>query len=273
MARSTEPLKATAVKLDPRGGRPREKAMTYIEGLDRMLNGGIPIGNTSLLAGTVGSGKTTLAMEFLINGAKNGETTCYISVTEPSSKMLENLRTYGFFDDSLVTEGKLTIFDLGIINDRLGVERLDGSYSSKDMEALLGAFEDIVDELQATRLVIDSITAVCYQLPDRGSIRNFIFRLGQFLSTFGCTTLLISETVVDATTQTYSIFGVEEAVADGVILMGNVQRQGDLLRTMQIIKMRGAKHSRARHLVELTPIGLSVVPLLKWGQETGTMFS
>ena len=55
--------------------------------------------------------------------------------------------------------------------------------------------------------------------------------------------------------------------------MGNVQRQGDLLRTMQIIKMRGAKHSRARHLVELTPIGLSVVPLLKWGQETGTMFS
>ncbi|MEE3208045.1 MAG: ATPase domain-containing protein, partial [Candidatus Thermoplasmatota archaeon] len=80
-------MKPTAVKLDPRGGRPREKSKTYIEGMDRMLNGGIPIGNTSLLAGTVGSGKTTLAMEFLINGAKNGETACYISVTEPSSKM------------------------------------------------------------------------------------------------------------------------------------------------------------------------------------------
>ena len=133
------------ITLDPRGGRPRDKCVTYIEGIDRILNGGIPIGNITLLAGTVGSGKTTLAMEFLINGAKAGETCCYISVTEPSSKMLSNLQTYGFFDDALVKEGKLNIFDLTVINDRLGVERLDGTYTAKDMEALLGAFEDIVD--------------------------------------------------------------------------------------------------------------------------------
>jgi len=261
------------ISLDPRGGRPREKCVTGIEGIDRILNGGIPVGNIVLLAGTVGSGKTTLAMEFLINGAKNGETCCYISVTEPSSKMLSNLQTYGFFDDSLVKEGKLNIFDLTVINDRLGVERLDGTYTAKDMEALLGAFEDIVDELGVTRLVIDSITAVCYQLPDKGSIRNFIFRLSQFLSTFGCTTMLISETIVDSNVQTYSIFGVEEAVADGVFLMGNIVRQGDLLRSLQVIKMRGAKHSRARHLIELTPVGLAVIPLLKWGQDGGQAFT
>ena len=117
------------ISLDPRGGRPREKCITHIEGIDRILNGGIPVGNIVLLAGTVGSGKTTLAMEFLINGDKNGETCCYISVTEPSSKMLSNLQTYGFFDDSLVKEGKLNIFDLTVINDRLGVERLDGTLS------------------------------------------------------------------------------------------------------------------------------------------------
>ena len=113
------------ISLDPRGGRPREKCVTYIEGIDRILNGGLPIGNIVLLAGTVGSGKTTLAMEYLINGAKNGETCCYISVTEPSSKMLSNLQTYGFFDDALVKDGRLNIFDLTVINDRLGVERLD----------------------------------------------------------------------------------------------------------------------------------------------------
>jgi len=95
------------ISLDPRGGRPRDKCETHIEGIDRILNGGLPIGNIVLLAGTVGSGKTTLAMEFLINGAKAGETCCYISVTEPSSKMLSNLQTYGFFDESLVKEGKL----------------------------------------------------------------------------------------------------------------------------------------------------------------------
>ena len=187
--------------------------------------------------------------------------------------MLSNLQTFGFFDESLVTAVKLNIFDLTVINDRLGVERLDGTYTAKDMEALLGAFEDIVDELGVTRLVVDSITAVCYQLPDKGSIRNFIFRLSQFLSTFGCTTMLISETVVDSNVQTYSIFGVEEAVADGVVLMGNIVRQGDLLRSLQVVKMRGTKHSRARHLIELTPVGLAVVPLLKWGQDGGQAFT
>ena len=103
---------AKPIALDPRGGRPRDKCVTHIEGIDRILNGGVPIGNIVLLAGTVGSGKTTLAMEFLINGAKAGETCCYISVTEPSSKMLSNLQTYGFFDEALVKEGKLNIFDL-----------------------------------------------------------------------------------------------------------------------------------------------------------------
>ena len=250
---------------DPRGGRPREKCLTGVSGLDRILNGGIPLGNTVLLSGTVGSGKTTLAMEFLINGAKAGETTCFISVTEPSSKLLENLRTYGFFDDKLVNEGKLNIFDLTVINDRLGVENRE--YSPQDMDALLGAFEDIVDELSATRLVIDSITAICYQLANKAAIRNFIFRLGQFLSTFGCTTCLISETVVEAQTQTYSVFGVEEAVVDGIVLLGNITRMGDLLRSLQVVKMRGTKHSRSRHVVELTPIGLAVTPLLKWGSE------
>ena len=66
------------LEIDPRGGTPREKCETKITGLDTILNGGLPLGNTVLLAGTVGSGKTTMAMEFLINGAKRGETTCFI---------------------------------------------------------------------------------------------------------------------------------------------------------------------------------------------------
>ena len=66
---------------------------------------------------------------------------------------------------------------------------------------------------------------------------------------------------------------LESLVADGVILMGNIIRQGDLLRSLQVVKMRGAKHSRARHLIELTPVGLAVVPLLKWGQDGGQAFT
>jgi len=46
-----------------------------------------------------------------------------------------------------------------------------------------------------------------------------------------------------------------------------------LLRSLQVVKMRGTKHSRARHLIELTPVGLAVVPLLKWGQDGGQAFT
>jgi len=72
--------------------------------------------------------------------------------------------------------------------------------------------------------------------------------------------------------QKYSVFGVEEAVADGIILLGNINRKGDLLRSLQVVKMRGTKHSRSRHVVELTPMGLSIVPLLKWGSEDNQRF-
>ena len=237
-----------------------------IEGIDNILNGGIPLGNTVLCTGTVGTGKTTLGMEFLVRGAKMGENCAFITVTEPSAKLIENMRTYDFFDDSLIKEGKLHIFDLHVIYDHLGLDW--GEYEIRDMDVLLGAFEDIVDELSITRLVIDSITAIALQLNNRASIRKFIFDMGTFLSTFGCTTLLISETVVEAGVEKYSVFGVEEAISDGIMLLGNINRKGDLLRTVQVVKMRGTRHSRAKHVSDLTPDGMAVIPLLKWGSET-----
>ena len=213
----------------------------------------------------MGTGKTTLGMEFLVRGSLKGENTAFISVTEPSAKMLENMRPYNFFNDKLISQNKLHIFDLQVIYDRLGLERLE--YDVDDLDILLGAFEDIVDELHITRLVIDSVTAICFQLQNKASIRKFLFNLGQFLSTFGCTTFLISETMVEGGFQRYSVFGVEEAIVDGIILLGNIYRKGDLLRTLQVVKMRGTKHSRATYVTDLTPDGFDFVPLLKWGSE------
>jgi len=61
------------------------------------------------------------------------------------------------------------------------------------------------------------------------------------------------------------MFMVEEALSDGIILMGNMERRGDLLRTLQVIKMRGTMHSRAKYVLDLTPAGVLLVPLLKGG--------
>ena len=194
--------------------------------------------------------KAISAIEFLINGAKNGETGCYICVTEPSSKILSNLQTYDSFDDSLVKEGKLNIFDLTVINDRLGLDETS-TYTTKDMEDLLGAFEDIVDELGTALLVIESITAICHHLPDEESIRYFIFRLSQLFKTTlfpKSHLMLILESGVDSSAQIYSIFAVPEPDADEIYDMGNVVvgGEGDLLRSLQIVSGDVARNTLLR---------------------------
>ncbi len=241
----------------------RDQLITGIEELDNILNGGIPQGNVVLLTGTCGTGKTTISMEFLVKGALRGENAAFISVTEPSVKLLENMRTYEFFDETLIDESKLFLLDLSVVYRKMGL--LTEDHSIEDIDSLLAAFNNVVRALDIKRVVIDSITAICNRLKEKSRIRDFIFNLAKSLTNQGATTILISE--IGASASDYSVYGVEEAVADGIILLGNMERRGDLIRTMQVVKMRGTSHSRAKYVMDLTPDGMHMVPLLKWGTE------
>ena len=77
--------------------------------------------------------------------------------------------------------------------------------------------------------------------------------------------MLISEITSATENAHWSSFGVEEAIADGIIVMGDVERMGHLLRFLQVVKMRGTPHSRAKHSIELTQLGVMLTPMLKWG--------
>ncbi len=249
----------------------RLRCKTGIEGLDNILNGGIPVGNSVLVSGACGSGKTTLCMEYLVNGAKLGDTCIFLSVTEPISKLMDNLKSFEFFDTDLIKEGKLTLFDLGAIYERLGIERK--GYVITEVDPLVNAIEDIVKKLKAKRLVIDSITAICHQLETRARIRDLIFNLGRVLSPLQCTTLMTSEVQPSGSWGgmpgvMYSVYGVEEAIADGIILLGTIERKGYMLRTLHVVKMRGTTHSLAKYILDLTPGGIVLIPLLKWGAES-----
>ncbi|MGB2825228.1 MAG: ATPase domain-containing protein, partial [Thermoplasmata archaeon] len=90
----------------------RDRCGTGIDGFDTVLYGGIPRANTVLLTGSCGTGKTSLALEFLIHGASKGENSLFISVTENSEKMLANIIPYNFFEESLIKSGKLVFVDL-----------------------------------------------------------------------------------------------------------------------------------------------------------------
>lgn len=246
-------------------GRLRGRCATGIEGLDDILGGGIPKGNLVLVAGTVGTGKTTLTLEYLVRGAERGERSIFLSMTEATPKLIQNLSSFEFFQSKLLENGSLVLVDVPSIYEKLGLNR--DEMSAEEVDLLLRTIRDLVAELGAKRLVLDSVTGVSYRIRKEERIREFILRLGQAMNELDCTTLLVSE--IGPTPGRYSLSGVEEAIVDGVILLGNTSRQGDLLRVIQVIKMRGTPHSRAQYVIELTPIGLLMAPHLKGGRHEG----
>ena len=237
------------------------RCLTGIEGLDNILNGGIPRGNTVLVTGSCGTGKTTLSLEFLVHGCENDEVSLYISVTEASEKLFKNMIPYTFLTDKILKSKKMIAVDLPDVYIKLGLNKLE--FSMDEIDILIHSIVSLVRDLNVKRLAIDSITSICYRLNTEEKIREFILRLGKGLSELGCTTLLVSELLPSA--KGYSQYGVEEAIADGIILLGNLERRGDLLRTVQIIKMRGTTHSRAKYVLDLTSMGILLAPLLKGG--------
>jgi circadian clock protein KaiC len=200
----------------------------------------------------------------LIRGALNGENSLYLSVTEPTDKLLLNVIPFDFFDDRLTKQGKLQFLDLPKMYEKLGIDKEDMDFAQSRL--LVDTIADLVEEQKIRRLVLDSVTSVCYRIKDQERIRDFLLRLGTILSAKGCTSLLVAE--IGSTEEGYSRWGIEEALADGVIVTGNLERRGDLLRTLQIVKMRGTTHSRAKYVLDLTTSGVLLVPLLKGGSVT-----
>src|SRR3989442_11298197 len=135
----------------------RERCITGIDGLDNILNGGIPRGNTVLITGSIGTGKTSLCLEFLVHGAIVGENSLYVSVTESYEKLLNNIIPYDFFDRKLIKDGRLVFIDLPVIYDKLGLENLE--FEFEEVNIRITAIGTIVDELKIKRPVTDVITA------------------------------------------------------------------------------------------------------------------
>lgn len=239
-----------------------ERCRTGIEGLDNILSGGIPRGNAVLVAGNVGTGKTTLSLEFLVRGAEAGEKGLFLSVTEASARLIQNLSTFEFFRPELVQTRQLVFVDMPLLYQKLGLH--PDELTSDDIDVLVRNLAGLAKEVGAKRVVVDSLTSVLYriQLPER--VREFVLKLSRALHALGSTTLFVSE--LGGTTGPLAGHGVEEAIVDGVILLGNTRRQGDILRVLQVVKMRGTAHSRAQYVIELSPIGLLMAPHLKGGR-------
>lgn len=156
---------AAEAQPEDRSRPPRDRCVTGIEGLDNILHGGLPKGSMVLLAGSVGTGKTTLSLEFLVRGAEAGERSLFLSVTESSVKLAENLSAFEFFRKELLDDGSLVIVDLPDLYSRLGLDHEE--LTPEEIGLLTRSILSLVSETKAQRLVLDSLTSVGYRIRSR----------------------------------------------------------------------------------------------------------
>ncbi len=238
-----------------------ERVRTGIEGLDEILQGGVPVGNTVLFAGTCGTGKTTACFEVLCRGAAAGENGAIFSSIESPDRSIANMHSYDFFDESYVKDGRLVVRDLGEVMRELGISHPDSGLSIEDGHKLIHAIAKLVDDGKVKRVVIDSLTSIVDHFDRPELIRNFMRELARTFQPRGVTLFLVSE--VSPESHRYSSYGVEDVLTDGVVLFSNIETRGDMLRTIQVIKMRGTTHSRSKYVMDLTAYGMVLVPVLK----------
>lgn len=220
------------------------RVATGVKGFDECIENGFPIGSIVLLAGNPGAGKTTFTSKFLYDGSTVlGEKGVYASFAETKKLFYTSMLRFGWDFERLDREGRCSILDLATTK-QTGIQ--------SNLDLILGE----ISRLKAKRLVIDSVTALTSALSDQIDVRHLIHLLYRFLKEINCTTIIISDIPYGSP----SIgSGVEEFIADGIILMTTeYNEKRELERNLRILKMRGTNHSTKIHDYKITEHGVIV---------------
>ena len=236
-----------------------ERTKSGVQGFDEIVGGGFPRGTCCLITGTAGSGKTTFAVQFLYRGiTEYGENGVYVSLEERPKDLRREMLNFGWDLKKMEDEKKLAIIDAGSARDGI---RSTEQYSLKNLgprlniSALSAHIFEIYKEVNARRIVVDSIPSLQLRLKDESEVRRATSLLTNLLLEMGKTSLMITEI---ADPHEFSRYGFEEYVTRGVVVMRLIPQYGELKRTIQIMKMRGTNHSTRTYPMEITSQGIIV---------------
>jgi circadian clock protein KaiC len=224
-----------------------QRLATGVPGLDELLGGGIPEFSFNLLAGTPGSGKTTMAHQIMFSLANPDRRALFFTVLgEPPLKMLRYQQQFPFFDVGKVNQS------IKFVN--LASDLLDG-----DFDRVLARIADEVRNFSPSLVFVDSFRSVVQsaQGMDRGAagLQHFVQQLGMQMTSWLATTFLIGEYLAPEA-ESSPVF----TVADGIIWMSQLVHRDALVRKIQVVKMRGQAQSLGVHTFRISDSGVDIFP-------------
>lgn len=233
-----------------------DKAPTGVKGLDEITCGGLPKGRTTLVAGGAGSGKTIFAMEFLLRGAvQYNEPGVFVAFEENPHELAENFASMGYDLDDLVKRKKIAIEHIAI--ERSQIEET-GEY---DLEALFIRLAYAAQSIGAKRMVLDTIEVLFSGLKNIAVLRAELRRLFRWVKDKGITGVVTGERGENSLTR----HGLEEYVADCVILLDHRVIEQISTRRLRILKYRGTTHGTDEFPFIIDENGISVLPITSVG--------
>ncbi|MEP6861263.1 MAG: ATPase domain-containing protein [Deltaproteobacteria bacterium] len=229
------------------------RARTGISGLDEVLNGGLPRDHIYLIEGDPGVGKTTLALQFLLEGVRAGERALYVTLSETAEEVRLIAESHGW---SL--EG-LAMFELSAIEAQMRAESENTVFHPSDIELTetTRAVLSYIDAINPQRVVFDSLSELRLLAQSHLRYRREVLNLKQHFSRTQATVVLLDDRTSDPNDMQL------QSIAHGVLCLQQKPPEfGGDRRQLRIVKLRGIPYQTGYHDFEITTGGLSVYPRL-----------
>ena len=235
-----------------------ERLPSGIPGFDQITDGGLPAGGVTLVAGTAGSGKTVLAMQFLAAGINAyDEPAVFVSLAEAPDKIRRFVAEFGWAVSAWEEQGCFALVDAttSAANGRVVVGE------NIEFGVLLGRIEAAVKRVGARRVAIDSLDGLFERFGERAAVRHGLEAIAAGLEGMGVTAVMTMGRLHDYDAVT--AFGVEEFVADNVVILRNSLVHDMRRRTVEVLKLRGTHHRRGEYPFGIIrDEGIVVIPLV-----------
>lgn len=232
-----------------------DKLMTGIPGFDHIAYGGLPEGRTTLVAGSSGTAKTVFACQFLAQGiTEYDQPGVFVTFEESVFDIRRNMMGFGWSIEDWEQADKWAFVDASRHAEEMVFA---GAY---DLTALLARIRHAVERTGARRVSIDSLGAMFMRFSEHNLIRSELFRIVSALKDMNVTTVMTAERISEY--GAIARYGVEEFVADNVVILRNVLEDEKRRRTIEVLKFRGVPHRKGEFPFTIMPgSGIVVIPL------------